>query len=182
MKYDTAEYAESRLNGTMVMGKEGPVTVISIDELFLCDVVDTISGKRHKVKLDELDLTPVKLGYVNTRDRGALYVVRMPKRNDWRQGLRRENMIVLSRPMDPGKISQADLSRCIIGDYPKFEEAVNIVSDDFVSSIAWSRDFAITFKGKVLYRTIHVGNYDKDAGVVLLEDFSYLQEVLNESK
>lgn len=187
MKYDIPNYAESRLNGTVVMDTKAgkPVLVKGIDDDWQCTVMSITGGDDYEVEYAHLDVTPVKLGYVNidSRPYDALYLVRMPKRNDWRQGLRRENMIVLSKNLDSGRVPFKYLSNCILGEYPTFEAVVECFvknAGKFIS-MAWCRDFCLYTGGKVLYRTIHVGDYSVDSGVVLLDEYTYLQEVLNES-
>ena len=109
MNYDTSDYAASRLVDTIVRIGQDPVRIISVNDLAAIEVESLIRARRKRVNFNELNLEPVQLGYVNYQGQ-AVYACRMPKRNDWRQGLRYDNMyfsyhnatadIGVARPVD----------------------------------------------------------------------------------
>lgn len=91
MNYDTSDYAASRLVDTIVRIGQDPVRIISVNDLAAVEVESLIRARRKRVNFNDLNLEPVQLGYVNYQGQ-AVYACRMPKRNDWRQGLRYDNM------------------------------------------------------------------------------------------
>lgn len=89
--YDSTDYAQSRLMDTVVRVNGNPVIVVGIADLAHIEVQTLIKSRRKTVTMQDLDLEPVELGYVNYNG-CAIYASRKPKRQDWRQGLRYENM------------------------------------------------------------------------------------------
>ena len=86
MKYDSGEYANSRLNDSYVRDEEGKVVkVLRVDEDFKTIVQDGVTLKERWTTLDKLDLKPMPLGYINFDQ--PQFLSRMPRRDDWRQGL-----------------------------------------------------------------------------------------------
>jgi len=135
------------------------------------------SRKLHQVEVDSLNLEPVSLGYVNVEDR-AIFVVRKPMRQDWRQGLRRENYTFLG-DMGWDELPEKELRNTILGKYPSLEEAKAITIKNNKASVAFSRNFALG-GNNLYYKTRVVGT-----NMMLSPKFSYLQgrleSVLNAS-
>lgn len=174
---DDWEYANSRLNGTIVRLKEEPVFVHNIgrgmkaEVSTLEDVYTAFFADAH-----DLDLVPVPLGMCNF-DGVAAYLSRVPLRRDWRQGLRRENFI--SSVGDHAKIPPNILAKVIKGVYPTLKECLEKVKGEDASA-AWCRHWAVTSHEKLVYKRSIVGT---SAGGILLLDkqFSYLAEALEEA-
>ena len=174
MRYDTADYAEGRLAGTIIKldGKAVKLSHCFGDMMAL--VVDISTGQDKEVKLDDLDLSPIQLGYVN-RGGEAYYLKRLPKREDWRQGLRCNNV-------SHHQMLGMGVVQLLSGDYPTFEEAHERVTAYEQNSVAFSRVFAVEMYGYLRYKGRDcVGKVGKDAKITLHPTFLYLTEALKEA-
>jgi len=172
-------YANNRLHGTQVtFKKDGSfVHIDHIDEDGICRVLMLDgSGKEHRVSIDELDLHPVSLGFVNHRG-GVSYVCRVPKRGDYRQGLRREN----SKSMIGGYPPWEAISKTVTNNFPSFNMAFSEAKKSGLSR-AWCRHWAIGPQGELIYR-YHgvVGSITENKEPALKNSFMYLKEYLNEA-
>ena len=78
--YTNVAYAQSRLVGTIVRvkGKAAYIDNISAKRV---TYTDWITGGAEEAKPEEMDITPVPLGYCNTQ-RTTPYLVRYPVRQD----------------------------------------------------------------------------------------------------
>jgi hypothetical protein len=134
-------------------------------------------------KLEDLDLTPIPLGFINIDKVGtAVYAARVPIRKYWRQGLGTGNLhyfTFYSHSME-GFPDVNNLVQTFFNKYPTLEDAFSKVKKDRL--IAFHRNWA-TSKEDVFYRYRHVGNINK-GDVSLSKKYSYLTphltEVLNE--
>ena len=178
---DDYEYANTRLAETIVRLGENPVFIhaVGIGMRVVYSLLSQIDEAEPKaVDLAELDLSPVKLGYINVRG-GCDYLTRYPMRRDWRQGLRRGNFGAIGGVLDPMRINYKDLDKCIRGEYPTFAKVLAAKS-----SAAWHREWAIKklpgeapvlwYKGQKEVGTI------EDGVPVLSGRFIYLREALQE--
>ncbi len=120
---------------------------------------------------DDLDMHPVKLGYVNHKN-GVSYVQRKPVRRDWKQGLRAQNCVSYNVPFR--NIAFNEVRDCIMGNYPKFADALkgNRV-------IAFHRHWAVRKATDLLYKEQIVGLI-VDGKPVLDKKFIHLKEYLEE--
>lgn len=186
--YDNGQYANSRLAGTIIrLGNGRPVTVIECEgageDIQVCySYLSTGNRARGLYRLVEMDLTPVPLGWADHSRWDASYLVRIPKRNDWRQGLRLSNYSSVFGS-DKREITASNLSKTILGNFLSFDDAV----DEAVNNgkiTPFSREFAVGYRGK------EVELYFKWFGKVgdvrntkfdLSDKFSHLQEVLEEA-
>jgi hypothetical protein len=178
MYKDNIEYARQRLLGTVVRHNNEPFIVSKIGitgvvlGAYLTNALEPV-----QVDLDDLNLEPVPLGYVNYNN-SSYYVVRKPMRRDWRQGLRMANIAFIG-PAGFHDLPHKSIRKTILGEYPKIEAAVAKLRGG-VDKIAFSRHFALTsnldleYKGNCL-----VGKYDKV--FTLEEPFKYLTEHLMET-
>ena len=181
--YDDVEYASRRLNNTLVRLKNGDPFYIR--ETFDNDGIIYHSGSNISkdtdeiVKHEELDLTPVPLGFVNLTKR-MTFICRMPMRRDWRQGLHHGNIVTC------GAVNVRDvhlnwLIQPIKNQYPNFRRALQDLKNR--SSIAFSRDFGL-LKGAdsviLRYRRYDVGEI-KDDVAVLFPNKTFLQQHLDEA-
>lgn len=171
-------YAESRLSDSIVrIAKTNePVLVESVD-------MDTGSVRCHVlrdgtltfVELDDLNFKPVPLGWCNMR-LGATYLARIPKRRDWRQGIRAETCF--SSRVEYRRIPHEDLSKCIRGEYPAFKELNAKPWGGRL--IAWSRKWASNGL-RVYYGNLGAVGELRNGEVVLDEEYSFLKESLQKS-
>lgn len=170
-------YAESRLADSIVrLRKTGdPVLVQHIDAVDGSTQVMVLKNKSTiHVPLDDLNPKPVPLGWCNTRD-GASYLARIPKRRDWRQGLRAETCFS-SRNIFR-RIPYADIAKCICGEYPKFQEVLAAKEGKVV---AWSRKWATDCVNVYFGNLGTVGRIENGVPV-LTEGFLFLKESLEKS-
>lgn len=176
-----ASYASSRLDETVVTLNGRPVIVNGVDPACKVYCVDVMTGKDSVCDLDELCLTPVKVGFVNFRGE-AYYIVRKPMRRDWRQGLRLANVTCLNKEFPRG-LGLSDIGHSIINDYPTLADVVKTLrSTEDVHSIAWCREFALGKKGQLFHSDSMVGYYNFGTGeFTLKEEYDYLKESLGEN-
>lgn len=168
-------YASTRLNGTVVRVGVEPVVVNEVRGVDLVDLTYLRSGERCVKSLRELNVKPVPLGFVN--DSGeCTYVARMPRRSNYRQGLRGDNTLCLYGKSLPSFMS-VSVANTIVGSYPSLGEALSSGS----KSVAWSRHWAITNTGVLLYKA--KGEVGRINGGMpeLHPKYSYLNECLQEA-
>lgn len=178
-------YASTRILNTIVRLANGdPVYVMHMSLEGMCYVCplekEWVIENCKQYDLDDLDLHPVPLGYVNSSG-VATYLQRMPLRRDWKQGLRQENCSSSNRrlyslPMDAVK-------KCIIGDYPTFKRAYTDArkrSENTLKAIAWHRHWAVTSVGSIFYKNELVGETINDQPT-LNDKYKYLKEYLSET-
>lgn len=171
------QYAASRLVDTVVMYGKCPVMVLDINRDCMVDIRPLDKGEIKKVPLHALNLTPVKLGYINLPRRYPVYICRVPKRNDWRQGMRKSN-IKLFGDINIGDLNYKHIGNTIEGKYPSFEKAIAYSQRNIYK--AWGRDWCITDEG-IFNKARWVGTLSQNNLVELAEPFKYLQESLEES-
>jgi hypothetical protein len=94
---DNIEYAKKRLCNTLVRLKDGsPFFVIKIlsDESKEKTCVGYVAGNFVQTcSTNDLDLTPVPLGFVNFVS-DCSYAKRRPMRRDWKQGLSMNSLVL----------------------------------------------------------------------------------------
>lgn len=171
-------YAESRLVDSIVrIAKTGePFWVTHVDQDDGTVEGMLLSEERNaRAELDDLNLKPVPLGWCNMTRGNATYLARIPKRRDWRQGIRAETCF--SSVVRFANIPHKDLAKCIRGEYPKFSE---LIVKPWAGVKAWSRKWASN--GTLLYFG-NLGAVGKIKGgeAVLDEGFLFLKESLMKS-
>jgi hypothetical protein len=178
--YDNPAYTQQRVVNTIVRRTNGKAVIpraISKANGVIADEMS--SGNQIQFPYNELDLTPVPLGYVNRGAKGAIYIVRTPKRNDWKQGARAENLRFLFsreglkpqkkliRDLDDRLIEvEADpavpifrmpdpqqLANTIEGRFPSFDEAVALTRKN--NEVAYNRNFSINLEGFIFHKGAH---------------------------
>lgn len=195
--YASVADARMRLNGSYVLYKERIVLVEGAyedeetDEIFLS--IQSVVGRK-EVPLEEVDLSPITLGYIQ-EGKTAVYLSRRPCRK-WKQGLHpSENMVgrfvnLTVRPYHCVEVrgwllrkyvSQKKLSLPHnVAGYPSLLKARELSKEDEGSSVAFSRDFAM-LGNKIVYRGKSVVGYLRKGNPVLLTRYKYLNELLMES-
>ena len=169
------DYANTRLAGTIVRLNGKAVEVGNVNDgdglaHYLC-LSDDSEGS---VDYRKLDLEPVPLGFINLGGR-ALYLTRVAKRNDWRQGVRGRTISGLREGY-----SKEALSRTIEGMYPTFREAKGSIEKSEVDSVAWCREWAVNKLGRLQYKRTVVGKI-VGGTPLLINEYGYLQGSLDES-
>lgn len=202
--YNSAEDANLRLRGTIVLYRNKPVRVFEVLANSSSEVVlkinDCLSGKNlHIILTDpDLDIRSISsmLGYMNYNcampgitglHKEAVYVQRSPSRIS-QQGLcQRNTRIPVVIPFDMSKFRhtpaletvsvQPYFYDMITGNYPSFNQALDSLSDTQVKSVAFSRNFAIIRTGEVMYRNIYIADID-GTSIKLSKKFKYLAETV----
>jgi len=183
-------YAQTRIQGTVLrIAKSGePVYVYHVSMNGQCHVIPieknwgNAAENAFLVTVDDLDMHPVPLGYVNCAGE-ATYLMRIPMRRDWKQGLRQENCWSSGRMFS--EIPMKYVKHCIMGKYPSFEKVLKDVKVGTARGrqklIAWHRHWAVSTGGQVYYKNHEpVGEIKGDA-VELAPNYTYLKEALAES-
>lgn len=183
--YDTAEYANSRLMDTIVRHNGEPIRVhdcfnisrgnIGVNFHYVHD------SRNNDCPLVNLDLTPVPLG-MSWSSRGMAYLARIPKRSDYRQGLRNSNFKSLTR-IDHRHVSDRELVKTIKGRYVPFDTALDEVMNTPDMSIAFNRHFALVndrhWRVTLEYKWHGIVGTVVEGLVTLDEPFQHLQETLD---
>lgn len=183
-------YADSRIRNTIVKTPDQPLLVERFAEQeddagnvkrlalgFGLDSEDLVS-----VPTDDIDLTPFRLGYVNKYSR-AIYIVKVPKRQDWRQGLRLEQLQSLSG-VAIKYLNNRDLRHMLMNKYPTLDECVLKLEEALAEGnhtnvgFAWHYDWALLEGFKVQYRGNRIVGQLVNNQVILDDQYTYLREAL----
>ena len=181
-------YANTRIMGTIVRvaATNEPVYVTAVGA-GVCSVglICDMQNQFH-IRLDDLNLKPLRLGYVNTAGE-ATYLQRIPKRKDWKQGLRRENCMSSGRELF--NFPMESLRDCVLSNYPLYKRAIQASMQEKsartgkigrTKCIAFHRNWAISGGEVLLYKDhLQVGHI-VDGKYELLSQFTYLKESLEE--
>lgn len=184
MYSDDLDYARKRLNGTLVRKTGGSPflvqDVLKEGNTTTCLGTDLTVSEFLSVPLDEIDLTPVPLGFANHGDKMSFFC-RRPLRRDWKQGLSTGNMVIYG---DAKRDFNWDmLTNTILNKFPKLSEVVAHIKKGGTRSRAFSRDFGLSSnQGDVslVYRKFVVGRLDGNH-LVLDRDKFFLEGHLRES-
>lgn len=194
---DEFEYGLSRVKNTVILRKDGEPYYIRDGHcgklrLHGFPMKDGHNGQSVDlgVGFEDFSLEPVRLGYINDKQRrDATYVTRTAARH-YKQGLNATNIRGIKFPV---KLLSFGLYRAIIGKYPSKSFALEQVICGEVRASAFCRDFAFRrdkrlSEGTVVlaYRDRPVGTakYNEEAGLVtyqLNESYTFLKEALEES-
>lgn len=186
--YDTVNYAQSRLVDTTIRLKNGiPIHVLDVtgsdNKIIIKYSYLTDEANLHETSIDNCDLNPVSLGYVN-HNKKAFYIMRMPMRKDWRQGLRMLNMID-SNGLNPRNVPMKSVVNTIMNKFPKIQTCLDNLnsSKKTIFSMAFHKDFSIYKEGALEYKgIIPVGVIDMNNGSLLIYDqYNWVREALDEA-
>ena len=183
MRYESAGDVKLRLQGSLVRVNNTPVYVREVLGENQVAVYNCITGDNAKVKVSDLDLQPVQLGYTIS-DGDVLYVTRKPTRR-YKQGLTSENMVVrdvLTGRLSKLRIDDEGLAKTVVGTYPTVEEAFQQCRNG-KAIVPFSREWAVANYKEELC-VMHKGNvvgYVGDDNVMLSPDKYFLKESLMEA-
>lgn len=167
--YDDDRHARLRLCDSLVLTKRG--TPILVNDVINGKVVYSIGpelSRRGSCDLSKVNVSPPPLGYLNLY-RGCTFLSRVPKRRDWRQGLRPNN--VKTGSGDSATFSM--INSYYRQKYPSFQEAL------LKGSCAFSRVFAVDGSA-LMYKGGLVGNII-NGEPRLLPEYEFLSGLLEES-
>lgn len=177
MYEDNLAYAKGRLENSLVRTVGGvPVFIEQISGDGIC-TGSTLNGMPMALKLRELNVLPVPLGYINFENT-AVYTCRKPARK-WKQGLTSDNLYFVG---GGNKIREAwpfpSLEKTINNVYPSVDVAAKVAKKN-QSYCAFHRDFAVSSGQQLCYKGVVVGDINgKD--VTLSRQYEYLVEYLEE--
>lgn len=173
------QYARTRLIETVVRVKKDNTPVMIHDVTRTKVVCSALSDGDTLInlKLDDLDVKPVNLGYLNYNG-VASYIVRVPKRRDWRQGMRYGNIKSLSG-ISAQHIPLKYYDHVIRGEYPSLDKVIKS-SKTVKDSIAWHKHWALDRSGQVLYKGTNIVGKLIEGQILLNEHRQYLREYLDE--
>lgn len=188
---DNVAYAYGRLVQTIIRYEGKAVEVVDV-QLVARDrplrIISSVilTGEIVSDSIDNYDLTPVKLGWVNNYNNlTTSYLTRAPVRQDWRQGFRPHTARVFVRPMDGRKVDVFDkhaIAKTIEGQFPPFGEVISKLKKNRIkgTALAWCRDFSMTAMGEIMYKMYgKVGNFI-DGTILLDEQYVWVEESLRE--
>lgn len=175
--YKEAQYAKQRLLETVVRWQGNAVLVKEIsDGNVIFKMIN--SNSLGSCKFNELNIDPVPLGYCNLGV-NCVYLARLPMREDWKQGLRFNNL--RNSENLPVDIPWKNIAKTIEGVYPSFSDCLKAIKAGKIQSMAFSRNFAmdnnlhLTYKGNYKVGCVNdVDNY------TLENKFIYLKEMAAE--
>lgn len=190
------EDARHRLENTLISTKDGiPIYVIKVSSYKNSEYKLTVSYLNSLNKgvfgLDEVSLSPVTLGYINTENE-AVYVSRKPCRV-WKQGLSEDNFSYKQyrSPYNFSiNVSNMSLISAISNTYPSVIDCRKHILMGCISQ-AFSRDFSLFGPSSILYKNKYVvGRFNNSASSLDRDDasvkyaldgrFFYLKEYLQE--
>jgi hypothetical protein len=182
MYYDDVDYAAKRLNLSLVRRTNGNPFFVSSTlrdgKKIVCLGQDLVSQREEIVYLEDIDLTPVPLGFFNMGGKMS-FACRKPMRKDWKQGLSLNSLVLYG--VDKRNFSFSYLTETIMGTYPTYQQSVSYVNKTKNRSMAFSRDFGISNKeeegSKLIYRKYVVGEI-KNGVAVLSPDKYFLEQHL----
>lgn len=175
MYNDNLEYAAKRLDMTLIRKANGnPFFVHGTSKAgarVYCVGVDQVTQESSEIFLDDLDLTPVPLGFFNISGKMA-FACRKPMRKDWHQGLSNNSLVLYGA--DKRDFNFGALTNTIMNKFPSFGEALAYVDKTKNRSMAFSRDFGISDKTgetNLVYRKYTVGKVIKGVPVLSPDKF-----------
>jgi hypothetical protein len=183
------QYAANRLSETVVLHNKIPIYVGSLEgSTALCRKLP--SSTRVDVPLHLLDLTPIKLGYVNEL-KECYYLMRVPARQ-WRQGLRSSQLMCLNNwTRNFNMVRSSGFYNMVMNKYPTLAECFeSFVNEESVTK-AFSLHFALhksnrkDFGMNLAYAGSIVGTAamgDSRVTTTLAPKYSYLSELLEEER
>jgi hypothetical protein len=179
---DNVDYARQRLVETIITYKGKAHQVLDVKKArgnkpLVITSTEVLSGDIINDDIDNYDLTPVKLGFVNANE-AVGYIVRKPMRNDWRQGLRAQQVYIPYASSPNFFVDFRDVARTIEGIFPTIEE----IYEQEKPMRAFSRDFSMNKAGEIYYRAFgKVGNFlDRTRNFLLDAKFFWVEERLKE--
>lgn len=183
-------YAASKLGDSLVSYNGFPHQVLEVTGRGIAIVRDMVQHINRDVPLADLDLTPFRLGYMNS-NRMAHYLMRIPSRQ-WRQGLR--SGLIYSATGGGGRDVYRDpvaFINMVRGIYPTPDDALDMLANDEADACAFSRSFALVRSSHkkprffLHWKGRQVGEArmgDRRIDFALDKSFEYLSEMLEEER
>lgn len=190
--FQDVNHAGRYLIGCIIRVYGEPVLVNNVyqDSKIYLEARNFIGGNTFSINIydENVDFTPVPLGWLNYMPNVIVYTCRLPVRHS-KIGLHFDN--IGTTPLSPTQLkpgprnifASESLHKCIMGDYPSFIEALRLHQscNGKNYAIAFSRQFAL-YNGQLLK-----GNFNSAVGglngekILLQKKFSHLFDKLREN-
>ncbi len=194
VRFDTAADAGMRLNDSIVKYDDKFVYIRSVEDhpdgilRVQFSALPLRQGKlmTRMINSPKFSADGFDLGYMNRRNGNAVYFERMPVRGNAKQGLSRHNLRSaggeMQREFNFGNlVDMPEFLDMLEGKYPSLDEASGMIRQGAVSSVAFSRHFALEVGDLdilfLLYKGEKVGYSNGDRGFSSPSKFRYLNEV-----
>ena len=182
MKYDTDDDANFYLHGSIVLHKGEPVYISRVRKGMQAECWPVGKGDEepHLVPVQELDLQPIRLGYVfQSSIRKTMYIERLPTRA-WRQGITRSNCrargdIGFRMPHYDSRF----MKEIIKPTYISLNKAARKARKHGIE-IPFCRTMSVDSSSLIRYKTKIVGEYT-DKKIHLMKRYTYLAELIKET-
>jgi len=178
MYTDDQEYVTMRLQNTVVRDKKLEILVnifhVGEGEDGLWALVCKIGGEevdRYNLSLSDLELSSPPLGNIDYNGH-TYFVSRMPKRNDWRQGLRRDNLVYVQ----DGRLYNYNFDSLKMLNAPVYNRY-----KPYKKGRAFSRNFSVDKEGALWYKCREIVGQDVDGVPVLSVKYEWLKEALEDA-
>jgi len=182
MYTDNEEYTNMRLQNTVVRDRKKGILVFVLrigegaDGLWA--VVCKVNAKEeegeineYKLFLKDLDLSSPPLGNIDYNG-DTYFVSRVPKRNDWRQGIRKDNLAYVYR----GRIHKYNIPSMKVLEAPVYN-----VYKPYKKGRAFSRNFSVDEEGYLWYKCREIVGTDINGIPTLEKKNEWLKEALEDA-
>lgn len=174
--YDNVNYANERLVGTICMVNKQATNILAIKAKTVAHT-PLRTGVQMNNKIEELDITPPTLGYINYNNI-ATYATRMPVRK-YKQGLVLPYIHLLNG-WAMREIPSINLADMLEDSYPSYQDTIDVLhKKKDLAVIAFSHDFAMCNNLQLYHRGIyHVGEAKKNGNWELFDQYHWVAEGL----
>ena len=186
------DYMRSRVINTYLATAEGDDLIRIENVITSADGINSsllegksLSGDSVRIPFPRFMFKSGPLGYVNRRGAPAKYLIRKPKRRDWKIGFRASQFLFF-RNFNLTEVSSDDFERLkrgfldsLFNKYPSF-----LAAFDKKQSTAFSTNFALSpYTERLFYKGLTVGKVDKERRKAKLKSrYFYLENELGEAQ
>ena len=172
-------YAKGRLEGTYLSYRGNVVLVEELGPRTFHYLVGPKFDERMVGNTNDLNLTPIKLGYSNSGNNTS-YLLRIPARR-WKQGVDQQAVATLSTHHGNGAgAGGKDFQFTHKGQYPDIKHAVD-KAEKRNRAFAFSRSFAVLPNKRLEYKGRYVVGKIEGGVPVLSKKYQYLERLLAEN-
>ena len=193
---NSVRYAHTRLQGSYVPLLDGSDLIYvngmssedgsdNLDQEGIVCGVGIEGNDEKRYPFSDISVRVGPLGYINSPRVSAFNLMRKPKRQDWRAGLRSSQFYKSVRTTfvefkeTEFRQSRHGILDCLFNRYPSYEETLRITQEEGRNT-AFSINFMLSNSGKLFYCGYCVGVHSKKKDKPLLhKENKYLREELN---
>jgi len=174
------DYARGRLTNTYISYKDELVFIEELGKDKFRYKTGAAWGESLVGEVNNIDMTPIKLGYTNYKGR-THYLMRMPARR-WKQGIDKQGVASVSTHYGDGmEVKGSDFRYAFKGDYPSLNRSIKKAKETG-KPVAFSRVFALLPNMGLEYKGRNVVGKIDDYGRPLLDrKYLWLEEALREN-